>query len=317
VVGAALVGLAGLAGCGGSTPAGTGAAATSTPTSAAATDASSPCGSPAPPPATYQHIVVVMEENRMWSEVGGVGFGDPTMAYLHSLAQQCTTFEDWAETNRGQNSLTQYVGLTSGADNPRTVNDCSPSASCTSTDDNVFRQVRVSGGTARSFVEGATTGCSAAGNAAKHVPALYFSGDYTDPAGATHNDHDFCDAEVRPLTELDVDHLPTFAVITPDLCNDGHDCTNDKVDAFARTWVAKILHSPTYAAGKTAVMVLYDEDHPVANLLIAPTANPGPNATPGAGHAAMLKTWEEMLGLPTIGQGSVDQAISLRAPAHL
>ncbi|MGZ4693414.1 MAG: alkaline phosphatase family protein [Acidimicrobiales bacterium] len=258
-----------------------------------------------------------MEENRTWSEVGGVGFADPSMPYLRSLAQQCTTFADWTETNQGQNSLTQYIGLTSGADNPRTVDDCAPSSSCTSTDDNIFRQVRVSGGTPRSFVEGATSGCSAGGNAAKHVPALYYTGDYTDATGVVRNDHDSCDAEVRPLTELDVDRLPTFAMISPNLCNDGHDCANDKVDAFAATWVSKILHGANYAAGDTAVMVLYDEDHPVPNLLIAPTANAGPNRAPGAGHAAMLKTWDEMLGLPPLQQSAVDQAVSLRAPAHI
>lgn len=310
---------AGMAACGGSTPVAdapdpTAALPSST---AASTPTSSPCGSSATPPATYRHIVVVMNENQTWDDVGGIGFTDPAMPYLHSLARQCTTFTDWTETNTGQNSLTQYIGLTSGADNPRTVDDCSPSTSCTSTDDNIFRQVRISGGTPRSFVEGATTGCSAAGNVAKHVPAMYYTGGYTDAAGVARNDHDFCDAEVRPLTELDVDHLPTFAMITPSLCNDGHDCANDKVDAFARTWVSKILQSPGYAAGDTAVMVLYDEDHPVPNLIIAPTATPGPNTTPGAGHTAMLKTWDEMLGLPLIQQRAIDQAISLRAPAHI
>ena len=189
--------------------------------------------------------------------------------------------------------------------------------SCTSTDDNIFRQVRISGGTARSYVEGATSGCSSAGNAAKHVPALYFSGDYVDASGVTRNDHDFCDAEVRPLADLDVAQLPTFAMITPSPCNDGHDCGNDKVDAFARQWVSKILESPSYAAGDTAVMVLYDEDHPVPNLIIAPTAKPGPDTDTGAGHAAALKTWDEMLGLPPIRQPQIDQAVSLRAPANI
>ena len=81
--------------------------------------------------------------------------------------------------------------------------------------------------------------------------------------------------------------------------------------------LSKILDSPTYAAGSTAVMVLYDEDHPVPNLIIAPTAKPGPNTDPGAGHAAALKTWDQMLGLPAIQQPQIDQAVSLRAPAHI
>lgn len=276
----------------------------------------SKCGSTAPPPAQYQHIVVVMEENRTWSTVGGVGFDDPFMPFLGDAGTNCTVFSSWTETNTSQNSLNQYIGLASGVSNSSTVNDCDPSTTCRSTDDNIFRQVRLAGGTARNFVEGATTGCSASGNAAKHVPAMYFFGTYADGTGI-HSDHDYCDAEVRPLAELDVNALPTFAMITPNLCNDGHDCLNNTVDTWARTHIQPILNSAAYASGGTAVIVLYDEDHPVPNLIIAPTANRGANATSGAGHAAMLKTWEEMLGLPVMAQAPVISAISLRGPAHI
>src|SRR5947207_3464733 len=164
------------------------------------------CGSTGSPPAQYQHVVIFSFENRTWSNVG-LGFSATTMPYLHSLASQCSFFSDWTETNTGQNSLTQYIGETSGVDNPNTVNDCNPSTTCRSTDDNIFRQVRVAGGTPRSFVEGATTGCSASGNAAKHVPALYYYGTYTDGTG-THGDNDFCNTEVRPYGEFDVNNLP-------------------------------------------------------------------------------------------------------------
>jgi PKD repeat protein len=264
------------------------------------------CGSGGTPPATYHHIVVIMEENRRWSDVGGVGFG--SMPYLHSLATQCSTFADWTETDTAQSSLTQYIGLTSGVDNPAVWNDCSPSLTCRSTDNNIFRQVRVSGGTTRSFVEGATTGCSAAGNADRHIPALYYYGG---------TDHDYCNTEVRPLTELDVNNLPTFAMITPNLCNDGHDCPNSAVDAWDTTMINSILAGANYQAGDTAIFVMYDEDYPVPNLLIAPTAASGILSTSGAGHAAMLKSWEQMLGLPVMNQGQLPTAISLRTPANI
>jgi phospholipase C len=264
------------------------------------------CGSASTPPTDYQHVVVMVEENRQWVDVGGVGFG--SMPYLHSLATQCTTFADWTETNTSQSSLTQYIGMTSGVDNPATVDDCSPSTTCRSTDDNIFRQVRVAGGTARTFVEGATTGCSAAGNAAKHIPALYYYGG---------TDHDSCSTEVRPLGELDANHLPTFSMIIPNLCNDGHDCGNATVDSWAAVTLGSLLAGADYRAGKTAIFVLYDEDHPVPNLVLAPTAHAGTLSTAGAGHAAALRTWEQMLGLPVMQQGQLPSAISLRAPAHI
>jgi hypothetical protein len=262
------------------------------------------CGSAARPPAHYKHVVVIMLENRRWPDVGGPGFS--AMPYLHRLAQSCGYYTTWDETNAVQNSLTQYIGITSGVNNPSTVNDCNPSLSCRSVDDNIFRQVRAAGGTARSYVEGATSGCSADGNAAKHVPALYYFGG---------NDHAYCNTEVRPFTEFNVDQLPTFAMITPNLCNDGHDCANDRVDQWLSTHLDALLHGTGYQSGSTAVFVCYDEDRPVPNLIVAPTARRGPLTLAGAGHSAALRTWEELLGLPILP--AVSGAASLRVTANI
>jgi phosphatidylinositol-3-phosphatase len=263
--------------------------------------------------ATYQHVVVVMMENRTWNQVGGVGFG--AMNYLASLAKRCAFYAKWTDTNPAQDSLTQYIGLTSGVDNPRTVNDCSPSGACSSSDNNIFRQVRESGGTARSYVEGASEPCSASGNAAKHIPALYYRGVYQDTTG-THNDADFCKTEVRPANELDPNNLPTFAILTPDLCHDGHDCLNSTVDDWARVRIGAILAGDGYRAGNTAVFVLWDESDPVPNLLIAPSAQAGPRDGAGS-HAAALKTIEELLGLAVLAQGQLPAAPDLRASAPI
>jgi hypothetical protein len=257
-------------------------------------------------PATYEHVLVVVGENRTWSSVGAAF---STMPFLNSLATGCAYYPSWDETNAAQNSLTQYIGLTSGVDNPATVNDCTPSATCRSTDDNIFRQVRDAGGTPRSFVEGATSGCSAAGNAAKHVPALYYFGG--DPS-----DDSFCDTEVRPLSELDPNALPTFSFVTPNLCNDGHDCPNSTVDGWMKGFLSPILASADYLAGNTAVVVIYDEDRPVPNLLMSRSAHAGPIAGTGS-HADLLLTIEELLGLPTMPQGQLLTATSLRSGSGL
>jgi hypothetical protein len=260
--------------------------------------------------------VIFSFENRTWSNVG-LGFSASTMPYLHSLASQCSYFSDWTETNTSQNSLTQYIGETSGVNNTSTVNDCNPSPSCQSTDNNIFRQVRVAGGTARNYVEGATTGCSASGNAAKHIPGLYYFGTYTDGTGS-HNDHDFCNTEVRPYPEFNPNNLqnlptPTYTFITPTLCNDGHDCNDATVDAWASANIQPVLNSAAYQAGTLGVFIWYDEDHPVPNLEIAPTSHKGNITQVGVGsHAALMKTIEDMLGVPILTQGQLAGATDLR-----
>jgi hypothetical protein len=286
--------------------------ATTTTTTTAAPSLAAPCGRTATPPTTYEHVVMLLEENRTWTggrtPSVGMGFGGGKMPFLAGLATKCAYFTDWAETDGTQNSLNQYIGLTSGVANSSTVNDCAPSATCRSTDDNIFRQVRTAGGTARSYVDGATTACSAGSNAAKHIPALYYQGG---------DDASHCTAEVRPWSDLDPDHLPTYAFLSPDLCHDGHDCPDATVDDFAETTLTAILDGATYREGKTLVVVVYDEDQPVPNLLIAPTAKAGPISSVAGSHAALLKTTEQLLGLPVMAQGQLPTAISLRSAAGI
>jgi len=244
------------------------------------------CGNSGLVPKQYASVVVFAFENRTWSNVG-LGFG-PGMPYLHELGRRCSYFADWTETDTTQNSLTQYVGQVIGSFQPGTVNDCSPSASCSTTADNIFRQLRRAGLAAVNYVEGASTGCSATGNAAKHVPALYLWGA---------DDRAHCSEQVRPFSEFNPNHLAAFAFVTPTLCNDGHDCSNSVVDAWAKQHVQPVLDGAAYRADRVAVFIWYDEDHPVPNLWITPTAKPGAVTMSGAGYAGTLRAWESMLGL--------------------
>jgi phosphatidylinositol-3-phosphatase len=288
---------------GGGRTAGRPASSTSTTTTTVLAAGAAPCAAPIAAPKRYDSVVVFSFENRTWDEVGP-GFG-PAMPYLHTLGTQCGWFPQWTETDREQNSLTQYVGQVTGARQATTVDDCKPSASCHTTADSLFRQVRVSGRDAVNYVEGATKPCSAEGNAAKHVPALYLWGG---------DDRAHCDQQVRPLTDLDPNRLPAFAWVTPDLCHDGHDCGNDVVDQWAREHIQPVLASPAYRAGKVAVFVWYDESSPVPNLWLAPAATAGPHPGVEADAAGTLKAWQSMLGVPCLADAC--SATDLRAPAH-
>ncbi|MGO9877504.1 MAG: alkaline phosphatase family protein [Acidimicrobiia bacterium] len=245
------------------------------------------CGNSGPVSERYRSVVVFAFENRTWNDVGGVGFG--AMPYLHRLAQQCAYFSDWSETDTNQDSLTQYVGQLTGAFQSGTVNDCAPSALCSTQANNLFRQARQARLTAINYVEGATSACSSEGNAAKHVPALYMWGA---------NDRTYCQAQVRPLSEFNPNRLPSFAFVTPTLCNDGHDCANATVDGWAQTHMQPVLDSVAYRAGQVAVFVWYDEYQPVPNMWITPTATPGAVATAGAGYAGTLRAGSRCSAYP-------------------
>jgi hypothetical protein len=121
-------------------------------------------------------------------------------------------------------------------------------------------------------------------------------------------------AQVRPYSEFNPNALPSFAFITPTMCDNGHDCPNSTVDAWARANVQPVLNSAAYKAGKVAVFLWWDEDHPVPNLWITPTAKTGPHYITGAGYAGTLKGWESMLGLPCLANACT--AVNMRAAAN-
>jgi hypothetical protein len=231
------------------------------------------------------------------------------MPYFNRLARQCSTFANYTEPDPSQNSATQYVGTDAGSTANTVRNDCSPVSGCQSTQNNIFRQGRVARLTMRSYVEGATTPCSSSGNATKHVGAMYFYGTY-----GSHNDHDFCSQEVLPYSKFDPNHLADFSFITPTLCNDGHDCSNDTVNAWASTNVQPVLDSAAYEAGRVAVFIWYDEDRPVPNMQIGLHVTPGVKQIP-VDYGSTLRAWEDLLGLPHIAHAV--GATDMRAIANL
>src|SRR4029077_21292110 len=70
------------------------------------------------------------------------------------------------------------------------------------------------------------------------------------------------------VDDLHAGRLPTFSFVTPDLCDDTHDCDVAVGDAWLRNWVGAILSGPTYAGQRTAVFVVWDEPTPMPLLVV-------------------------------------------------
>jgi hypothetical protein len=77
-----------------------------------------------------------------------------------------------------------------------------------------------------------------------------------------------------------------------------------------------MLASDSYAAGRTAIFVVWDEDSPMPFIAIAPTVRPRTVLGAAVDHYALLRTTEEMLGLPTL-LGAAAQAPSMRTSLRL
>jgi Phosphoesterase family len=277
--------------------------------------AGQPCGRSATAPASYDHVVWIVMENKTWAQV----IGSPDAPYTTALAGRCATATHYADAGHFP-SLPSYIAMTSGATNGFT-GDVKPQ-SLTTPADNIFRQVRASGRRAVSYAESMPSNCYQSNSgrfAVRHVPAIYYVG--ADDVAA-------CRSDVVPLgtptagafaDDLRADRLPAFSFITPDVVDDGHDGASLQAkvaasDGFLSTWLPMVLESPAYAGGRTAVVVTWDEDTPTPNVWIAPSIRPGATTTE-SGHYSLLRTTEEMLGLPYLGAAAT--APSMRSPFTL
>jgi phospholipase C len=128
--------------------------------------------------------------------------------------------------------------------------------------------------------------------------------------------------------------LPNFSFITPNLCNDMHDCSVSTGDSWLKTWLTRIVNSPAYDSGKTAIFVTFDEGggghhgedcaSPTNNdnscliptYVLGPAVPAGAQVTTRVTHYSMLRTTEALLGLKTF-LGDAATATGMRQPFHL
>ncbi|NKQ58538.1 phosphoesterase [Amycolatopsis sp. K13G38] len=140
--------------------------------------------------------------------------------------------------------------------------------------------------------------------AIRHVPFLFFHS-VTDNAA-------YCAQHVVPLGTVttgstgdtfqghlaqDLAHAnttPAFAMVTPNVCNDGHDatCTGPNTegghtgglvgaDLWLKHWMPLILNSPAYRSGSMLVLLTFDESA-LTDTTACCNEQPGPdNANPG------------------------------------
>lgn len=272
---------------------------TSVPTNTPiAVGAAHPCiGAPAP--AQWNHIVVLIFENRTYDQVIGPA------PYITSLANKCATSTNWKDADTKvdgspdgvYNSKPSYATLTNGV-SPSVHGLINDTYSTTTSVDNIYNQLNLVGKSFKDYYEAEAGGCG-----------VKFSGDYHDPIRYYTNVAAICDAHDVPLstfmTDVSNGNLPAFSILLPTNQHNMHDNSTSSGDAYAQTVLDPLLNSPAYAKGDLAIFFLWDEDAPIPNILLAPSVITGTKITVPTGnpvsHFSALRTWEEMLDLPLLG----------------
>ncbi len=240
-------------------------------------------------------------ENRALGDV----VGSRDAPYLASLAAACGLATRYSGV--AHPSLPNYIAMTSGSIHGIT-DDGSP-ASHPVGGPSIFSLL---GSDWRGLDESMPRPCDTASGgeyAAKHNPAVYYTA-----IAAT------CPARDTALVDTAPDLSAAYTFVTPNLCNDGHDCSTATADAWLGREVPLVLGSAQYRSGGTVVFITWDENDSGGTLVpmyvLAPSVVPGTRVSVALDHYSLLRTCEELLGLsPLLGRAA--SATSMTGPFHL
>jgi hypothetical protein len=265
------------------------------------------CGT-LPTPPTWEHVVWIWFENHGYGQI----VGSPDAPLMNrTLGRTCglaTNYQALAHP-----SLPNYIAATSGLAGDALAlfgNDCNARGPCRIGAPNLFEQA----GSWRAYAESMRKPCThffTGPYAASHNPAVYYT---------TLTDCPLRAVNLRALfTDLATDSLASFSFVTPNMCHSMHNCSVRTGDAWLRHIVRLLTASSAYQRGTTAIAVTFDEsdggDNHVATFVVAPSTVPGTRADESFTHYSLLRTTEEMLGLPPLGRAR--GAHSMRAAFNL
>jgi phospholipase C len=255
--------------------------------------------SPATPAhAGLDHVVVIVEENKPSSMI----VGNPDAQYINSLAAEYTLATGYQAVTHP--SLPNYLALTSGS-TAGITDDCNPpGGSCTAAVASIADRIQGSGRSWKMYAEGMPAPCipeNSGRYAVKHNPFLYYP--------AVTADHSSCTRHDVPFTQFAGDlsgksTLPDYSFISPDLCNDMHDCSVATGDAWLAAEVPRILASPAFTQQNSLLAITWDEgtgvDNTVSAILAGPAAKKGHTSSTAYTHYSLLRTIELAWGLPAL-----------------
>jgi phospholipase C len=267
----------------------------------------SPAPSAAPAaPAPLQHIVVIMDENKPAQSV----IGSVAAPYLTGLARKYAQASHYSAITHP--SLPNYLAVTSGT-TAGITSDCNPPGGrCLDTGANLAEELDAAGRSWKMYAESMPAPCSTTNTglyAVKHNPFLYFPSVTRSAA--------YCRAHDVPYDQLAVDlasahTLPDFSFISPNLCDDMHDCSVAAGDRWLSANVPRILASPAFSTQRSLLVITFDEgdaaDNVVPCVFAGPAARRGTTVSTPFTHYSLLRTIEKAWGLPAMTANDANSA---------
>lgn len=285
------------------------------PATVVSTASPMPIPTPLVPP--FEHIVLIVFENKEFGTV----IGNDDMPTFNRLAQEYTLLTQFYAIMHP--SLPNYIALI-GGDTFGITSDCND---CFVNALSLPDLIEASGRTWKTYQEDMPQPCYIGGTftyAQKHNPFIYFDPIRLDQAR--------CERSIVPLTELSTDietsALPNYIFITPNLCNDAHDCPLGVADRWLENLLAKLVPALDASSQPYLIVLTFDEgqgNHSCCGLpeeaggripvvLLSPLGKNGFQDETPYTHYSLLKTIAEAWGLAYLGHAADENNVLITAP---
>lgn len=250
------------------------------------------------------HTVIVVLENHAFDQI----LNENTAPYIQQLAKHSAVFtQSYALTHPSQPN---YLMLFSGSN--QGVTDDSPPAAAPFRTPNFGASLRAAGfsfvGYSEDLPQMGYTGPRAGEYASKHSPWVYWQGKGPNQLPPESN---------RPFSDWpqDFNRLPDVAFVIPNMDDDMHNGFGEGMVRDGDQWLRTHLDSYVqWAQTHNSLLILtFDEDNyfadnNIATLFYGPMVKPG-TYTEKFGHYSLLRTLEDIYGLPYAGESAVTEPI--------
>ena len=255
----------------------------------------------------FEHIVIIMFENK---EFGSV-IGNSLMPNYNKLASEYTLLTQYYAVIHP--SLPNYIALM-GGDTFGITSNCTD---CFIDAPSLPDLIEATGRTWKTYQEDMPKPCfvgSTLSYVQKHNPFIYFDRIRLDTAR--------CERSIVPLTALQTDieagSLPNFIFITPNICNDAHDCDLDVSDAWLTNLLGTLVPALDATSQPYLLVMMFEEgqgNHSCCGLPLeaggrvpvvfySPLVKNGFEDSTPYTHYSLLKTISAAWGLPYLGHAA-------------
>jgi acid phosphatase len=245
--------------------------------------------------------MIIIEENHSRSEAMA------QMPHLAAWASQYGQATNYTAVTHP--SLPNYLAI--GGGDTFGVSDDNPPSSHPISSATVFGQTIAAGRTAKTYAETMPSNCDLtnSGNyAVKHNEWAYFNSAAERSA---------CNADDVPMgttssgnlvNDINGGRLPVTGQMTPNLCNDAHDCALSTADNWLNGWVPKLMAGPDYTAGNLTIVITFDEDdRSAANNIPFVVIDPrlkGKTVTLAANHYSLTRWLDDNAGTAPLNKAA-------------